>query len=217
MTMNDIRPSAQPLKYKRRLRNYLLDTKLQLKYTGAIVVVGALLTGVLGYKMYQATRDTSRVIEVTALADPATASLLQDQFAANDRTVLWGIVAFGVLLSILVTGMGILITHKVAGPLFKISTMFARIRDGRIGPPIRDLRRGDELVEFHNAFREMHEALRQREVDDVGVITAALGRLEQAGAGATKEADELRRILRRKESSLEGSLLTPGPVTPGPV
>src|SRR5690349_21491881 len=113
--MSDINasPAAPPVKYKRKLRNYLLDVSLQLRYTAAIVIVATFLTAGLGYKMYQATRDTSKVIQVTALADPDTANVLQEQFAANDKVVLYGIIGFGVVLILSVTAMGILITHKV--------------------------------------------------------------------------------------------------------
>src|SRR5688572_28109013 len=103
-------------KYRRRMRNYLLDVGLQLRYTMTIVLVAVVLTTGLGYKMYEATRDTSKVIEMTKLADPTVAGELSDQFAASDRWVLWGIIGFGVVLVISISAVGILITHRVAGP-----------------------------------------------------------------------------------------------------
>src|SRR5881394_1296483 len=115
-------------KYRRRMRNYLLDVGLQLRYTMTIVIVAVFLTGGLGYKMYQATRDIS------------------------------------------IGAVGILITHKVAGPLFKISSFFARIRDNRIGPLPAGLRKGDELQEFYASFLDMHQALRQRTEEETRVL-----------------------------------------------
>jgi hypothetical protein len=35
--------------YKRSLRNYLLNSSYQLRFTGVIVVISAILTGGLGY------------------------------------------------------------------------------------------------------------------------------------------------------------------------
>src|SRR6185312_7544151 len=89
---------AQPPAYKRKMRNYLLDVGLQLRYTATIVVVAIFLTAGLGFKMYQATREISRIILFTGLADPATAQELQTQFANSDRIVLWGIIGFGIVL-----------------------------------------------------------------------------------------------------------------------
>src|SRR5689334_25441974 len=87
-----------PLRHKRRLRNYLLDAGLQVRYTAFIIAVAIFLTAVLGYKIYEATRDTSKVIFMTGLVEPTITNELQAQFRANDRIVLFGIVGFGVLL-----------------------------------------------------------------------------------------------------------------------
>ena len=139
--------------YKRKVRNYLLDVGLQLRYTATIVVVAIFLTAGLGFKMYQATREISKIILFTGLADPATAQELQTQFANSDRVVLWGIIGFGVVLILSISAVGILITHKVVGPLYKISSLFARVRDNRLGPAPAGLRKGDELHEFYTTFR----------------------------------------------------------------
>src|SRR3954466_2038897 len=125
----DAGPGSSAQKYRRRMRNYLLDVGLQLRYTATIVVVAVFLTAGLGYKMYQATRDISTVILFRGLADPAIADELKAQFADSDRVVLWGIIGFGIVLVLSISAVGILITHKVAGPLFKIASYFGRIRD----------------------------------------------------------------------------------------
>jgi len=188
------------------MRNYLLDVGLQIRYTMTIVIVAVLLTAGLGYKMYQATRDISKVIELSGMADPAVADELQAQFAASDRWVLWGIVGFGVIMVISIGAVGILITHKVAGPLFKISGFFARIRDNRFGALPRGLRRGDELQEFYGSFVDMHQALRQRTEEEARLLGEAITALETGpagGPGAQKAVEELRQLRRRKEESLE--------------
>src|SRR6476646_6996461 len=73
--------------YKRKVKNYLLDVGLQLRYTATIVIVAGGLTGFLGYRIYQATRDISKVILWTGLVDPATAQELQSQFRSEERRV----------------------------------------------------------------------------------------------------------------------------------
>ena len=198
--------AARPV-YKRKMRNYLLDVGLQLRYTAPIVLVALFLTAGLGFKMYQATREISRIILFTGLADPATANELQAQFANSDRVVLWGIIGFGVVLFLSLSAVGILITHKVVGPLYKISSLFARVRDNRMTKAPMGLRKGDELQDFYTSFREMHEAVRERVVEDVKVVGSAVAALETS-AGATTPAvqralDELRQLKKRKEESLE--------------
>src|SRR5436190_11177653 len=193
--------------YKRKVKNYLLDVGLQLRYTATIVIVAIALTVVLGIRIYQATRDTSKVILWTGLVDPATAQELQSQFAQSDRTVLLGIIGFGVILVLSIGGVGILLTHKVAGPLYKISSFFGRIRDNRLGPAPAKLRKGDELQDFYSSFREMHQAIRGRVEDDVRALESALAALEGSpdmrSPTAQRALDDLRALHKRKEDSLE--------------
>ena len=204
MTRLQSPPSAP--KDRRRMRNYLLDVGLQIRYTMTIVVIAVLLTAGLGYKMYQATRDTSKVIELSGMADPTIAGELQGQFASSDKWVLWGIVGFGVVLVISVSAVGILITHKVAGPLFKVAGFFSRVRENRLGAIPPPLRKGDELQEFYGSFRELHQALRERTDEDIRVLAEAVAAIESGGAaGAQRAIEDLRQLRRRKEESLENA------------
>ena len=206
MNNSEVAPVSRPV-YKRKVRNYLLDVGLQLRYTATIVVVAIFLTAGLGFKMYQATRDVSKVILWTSLVDPASADELQSQFANSDRVVLWGIVGFGVVLVLSIGAVGILITHKVAGPLYKIASFFGKVRDNRLGPTPANLRKGDELQEFYGAFKEMHGSLRTRAEDDVRIIGNVVSVLEtsaDARAPAVARAlEDLRELRKRKEESLE--------------
>jgi hypothetical protein len=215
--MNNIDAASAPARppYKRKVRNYLLDVGLQLRYTATIVIVAVFLTAGLGFKMYQATRDVSKVILWTSLVDPSSAEELQAQFSNSDRVVLWGIVGFGVVLIFSIGTVGILITHKVAGPLHKIASLFGRVRDNRMGPAPGNLRKGDELQEFYVAFRDMHLALRARIEDDVRVLSSAVSALEESpevtrdrSSPLQRTVEELRLLRKRKEDSLENSAAT---------
>jgi hypothetical protein len=205
--MNTGEAAAARPAYKRKVKNYLIDVGLQLRYTATIVIVAIVLTVILGFRIYQATQDTSKVILWTGLVDPATAQELQTQFAQSDRTVVWGIIGFGIILVLSIGGVGILLTHKVAGPLYKISSFFGRIRDNRLGPAPAKLRKGDELQNFYLSFKEMHQAIRGRVEDDVRVLEGALTAIEATPEGRAPSLqhalDELRQLRKRKEDSLE--------------
>lgn len=200
--------SAGPApRYKRKLRNYLIDVGLQIRYTAFIIMVAVFLTAVLGYKIYEATQDTSKIIWMTGLVDPASAGELQTQFRSNDRVIIFGIAGFGVLLVLSIAAAGIWITHKVAGPLFSIANICVRIRDGKLAPSLRQqLRKGDELQEFYSTFRDMYEALRVRAGEDAKVLGDAIAALEGAGSNAPEAQaalENLRRLRRDKEASLD--------------
>jgi nitrogen fixation/metabolism regulation signal transduction histidine kinase len=187
-----------PQGYKRSIRNYLLDASYQLRFTGVIVVISAILTGGLGYLVMHNAHEASRVVEVRALdpSDPFAQELAQ-QFAHGDRMLLATLIAFGFILSVVLAAYGIVLTHKVAGPLFKVANHLDKIRDGKLGV-VYNLRKGDHLVDFFEHFKNAHDALRARTEEDIALIDKAL-----VAVGNSPVADELRAARAKKEESLK--------------
>lgn len=199
--------------YKRHIRNYLLDRKLQLRYTLMMVVLSSVLTAGLGYFWYTQMRTTSRTIEVRALATMSDEDVqrIKDEMASQDRLRLLVLVGFGVLFAFSVAGYGIVLTHKVAGPLFKISRYMNDMKEGKLGE-VYDLRKGDQLRDFFDTFKQMHIALRKQTQDEVAtldeVIASTERHLAQAGPQASagdlaRYLDSLRQLRDRKSQSLK--------------
>jgi len=96
-----------------------------------------------------------------------------------------------VILSVVLSVYGIVMTHKVAGPLHKVSLHLDKIRDGKLGV-VYDLRKGDELVDFFEHFKNAHDALRHRAEADIALLDQAIAALASVGdqaAAATLKAD----------------------------
>jgi hypothetical protein len=97
-------------------------------------------------------------------------------------------------------------THKVAGPLYKMGLYFDKIRDGHL-PKVEDLRRGDQLRDVFSHFQEMVEAVRVRAQKDVTVYGDFLSACDAAGVPAAGEVghrlDELRALKKSRESAIE--------------
>jgi nitrogen fixation/metabolism regulation signal transduction histidine kinase len=189
------RPSG---KSQRKLRNYLLNLRYQLRYTMTIVGISLCLTGGLGYMVMSKAHEASRVVQVRAM-DP-TDELAQElvrQFERNDTWMMIVLVCFGLLLTLVLTAYGIVITHKVAGPLHKVRLHLDKIRDGKLGT-VYNLRKGDELVEFFEHFKAAHDKLREQAEADAELLDKAIDKL-----GATPLADELRAARDRKRESLK--------------
>jgi hypothetical protein len=187
-----------PQGYKRSLRNYLLNSRYQLRFTAVIVLLAAVLTGGLGYFVMSKAREASRLVSVRAM-DPTDelAQELARQFANNDRILMGILIGFGFVLSIVMAVYGIMLTHKVAGPLYKITNHLDKIRDGKLGI-VYNLRKGDQLVDFFEHFKGAHDALRTRTEEDIALLDKAA-----TAVGSGPVADELRAAKRRKEESLE--------------
>jgi len=181
-------PQGPRPRYKRRLSNYLLDKKLQLRYVLVVTILSGIIAGSLGYLIYQQRHTGSESIEkdLVELAakfhDRQTDDLRENipaQMAAEDRNDVFTMIGVGCGLVVILTGYLLIMTHKVAGPLFKISMYFDRMADGRVGV-VTALRKGDMLQEFYQSFRDMHEAVRARFVDDNAAIEKALAALRES-------------------------------------
>lgn len=199
--------------HKRRIRNFLLDPKLQLRYTLIMVALSSLLTAGLGYVWYRQMREASTIVEVKALAsmdvDPDEVAQIRNEMKAGDNLRLMALVGFGILFALVLAGYGIVLTHKVAGPLFKISRYMSEVKEGRLGP-VYDLRRGDQLQEFFLAFKQMHVSLRAKEEQDVGTLNQVieaterhLAQVKTDGGAMEQPLEALREMRDRKESSLK--------------
>jgi len=196
--MADQKPPGQAKsgKSQRKMRNYLLDLRYQLKFTLTMVGIACALTAVLGYFILSKAHEASRVVQVRAL-DPTDdlAQQLVAQMARNDRLLIFVLIGFGVLLSVVLSVYGIVLTHKVAGPLFKVTLYLDKIRDGKLGQ-VYNLRKGDELVEFFEHFKAAHDALRKEKQDDIDL----LGRLEGSVGDAALKGEVATTIARKTES-----------------
>jgi methyl-accepting chemotaxis protein len=174
-----------------------------------IIGVAVFLTALLGYRIYVATQETTRIVLMTAAADPGAEQELRALFRANDRVVVLGIVGFGLVLIAAITAVGIWMTHKIAGPLHSIGSALARVRDNKLPAGTANLRKGDELKAFHAGFREMYEAVRGRVSRDCEVLDQTIAAIE-AQEGRKPDLDqalaELRALHEEKARSLNPPL-----------
>jgi hypothetical protein len=166
------------------VRNYLVDTSLQLRLASYLIAVAVLLSVGLGWLLWQAYEETSRVI---ALGAPDAADSLAGALAAEDRgrILLVAAALAGVLICLLAAA--VVITHRIAGPAFAIARTCRQVGEGNLARP-RPLRSGDLLVELSEDVAAMVEALREREASEREVALAAARALRDAGTGPEARA-----------------------------
>lgn len=196
-------PAAPRSNHKRRLLNYLLDPKLQLRYVLVVTILSAAIAGTLGFMIYQQHRAASESIEedMKVLAQKSDEHDFQEEIADNlehaDRQLVYKMGAMGLALVMILSMFLLVMTHKVAGPLYKVSLYFERMADGRLGV-ITPLRHGDMLQDFFAEFKAMHESLRARAAADADAMERAVAALRASqnqgdyrGEAHRKLADEL--------------------------
>ena len=252
--------SAPPAtgRHQRRLRNYLLDSHFQLKYTGYLVGIALLFSLSLGLLIWRTSvaviaqshqavhqgeqvvergrqvvaesQKVSEVVKMNIIKDPvysdnpalldafkadadkqderlraqqealeAQATALREQASAlsdKQHAMLYTLVGALSLLVILIGVAGILVTHKVAGPIFKMTRQINDVGEGRLRIPGK-LRRGDELVHFFETFETMVRNLRQRQEVEIEKLERAIATMEpKAEPGELDPLYELRREMK---------------------
>ena len=122
--------------------------------------------------------------------------------AAEPASSSGSFIGTGLLLVVGLAFYGIKMTHKVAGPLFKVSLYLGKMQQGRFDK-VWNLRKGDQLIDFYEHFKNAHAGVVKMEKDDIVKLKAVIAAAEQAGAGDNATIVELRDIVARKEKAIE--------------
>jgi len=185
---------------------------MQLRYVIAVTLVSMMIAGTLGYLIYRQEQGASADL-VAGLADLTGDDETLKEYqrdteadiAARDRRLVLEMVGVGFGLTIILSGYLVIMTHKVAGPLFKVGLYMEQMAEGRVGNTT-PLRKGDMLLDFYDAFREAHGAVRTRLKGDAEVMAALVAACAAApgelGAAASDELDELKKHVELRAKSL---------------
>ncbi len=105
------------------------------------------------------------------------------EIVENRRNLQIVLVGTGLALIALLTFMGIVITHRIVGPVHKMKRLLRRVSTGRLAIEER-LRRGDELEDLFDTFLQMTYSLRAIQSARLKTLDATLRRAEETGAAA---------------------------------
>jgi hypothetical protein len=198
-------------RYKRHMRNYMLNKSLQLRYILVVSLLSTAIVGVLGYLVYEQSSFASRKIVETingkdmSWLDAGMKAEIQQSLHSADQYLLLVMAAVGIGLIAVLSTYLVVMTHKVAGPLYKILRYLDQIRDGRL-PQVVDLRKGDQLQDFFAKFKAMNDAARQRTKADMEQLAAFVAACNAAGVAPDSELglrlNELKTLVSDKEASL---------------
>ena len=188
--------STSPGAPKLGRRTYVIDRNFQLKYTVLLVVLGAFVSFLFGTMMYLGYLDAQRGV-------PLPPTVVQE-LARSNEALLWMMAAIALLMGVALGLTGVLITHRVAGPVYVMSHYIQVLANGRY-PMLRPLRKTDELKALFERFASAIEAMRLREADEAVALDRALAQLSGQAQGAEAKAclDELKKIRDRKKDATD--------------
>jgi hypothetical protein len=177
-------------------RQYLVDRGFQLKYALLMAAAGLVVAAVFGLWIHQAHTQATALLA----PDPETRALVE----RSDRLLLGAFVAIALLLAAALGLIGVVITHRVAGPVFVMGHYLRVLAEGRF-PRMRTLRRSDELKNFFRTFIDAVDAMKMRETRHTAVLEDAVRRMREAAPGAPELApaiDALERAARERRAAL---------------
>ena len=192
-------------KKQRKVRNYLIDRRFQLKYTGMVLLVTVSIASGLGYVAYRFSRGQTEALTAHMAAQPdldaETASDLEKFAQQEDRKIRNAILA-GVLLLTLALGLtGIIVTHRVVGPAYRMRRLFEHVGEGKF-EVTTGIRKGDELQELYHSFADMVESLRDQRAEEIEQLEETLIKMEAAGVQSAY-ITELKAVLERIRKTVD--------------
>ncbi|MCP3685310.1 MAG: hypothetical protein GY861_21870 [bacterium] len=138
------------MKNQRKLRNYLIKHKMQIRITAEFVffaLISSLLSGTMVYLTLWPTLSRLSTVDIFPI--------LQANFVF---ILFWNSVPLVLVISV----AGIIITHRVAGPVFNIENKLDKAIRGE-GIELIRLRKHDELHELEEKINILFQKLKESE------------------------------------------------------
>jgi hypothetical protein len=148
--MHDQKPQVT---YRRRIK--LIKPRLQLKLVGVFVGLSA-----LGF-LLQSLHVGLRLSELAASIPEGGAYLMA---VMPELPVEILLVSFGMLLPLTIA-VGILVTFRIAGPIYRFESYIKSVLRGEEVGPCR-IRKGDEFQELCELLNQVTAALREQRAND---------------------------------------------------
>ena len=167
-----------------RRRQYLVDRKRQLAATirvaGLVLILLVTLNAVLAWQNYNATQSVM-------MMNPQVGERMQ----AADMRNMAITAAISLIILAMVVVRSIMLTHRTAGAVYKISLCLGQVGDFNFDVNLR-LRNDDNLRALEDPFNRLASNLRRRALDDYQAMKKLADEIEEHGNPV--DAEMLRRI-----------------------
>jgi nitrogen fixation/metabolism regulation signal transduction histidine kinase len=167
-----------------------------------VVGVTVVVAAVLGYHAYQYSKGQTELFTMQQIENEVGKGgtpderFIEDQQAyarAADRQVLLAILGGIGVLALALAATGIVVTHRLVGPAYKLKMLLRKVGDGHVKVQ-GGLRKHDELHDVFEAFQHMVDNLRAARQRDIDEIDAAMQLATRSGShelietlGATRD------------------------------
>ncbi|MDD5136926.1 MAG: methyl-accepting chemotaxis protein [Candidatus Omnitrophica bacterium] len=177
-------------------RQLIVARRFQLKYAGIILGLMFVTAGFCAYAIYY----TTMILFGEKLANVYP----QGQLIAIVRTVNMRILISMLVISPLIGFLGIYLSHKIAGPIYRIEKFLSSMASGDLSARIT-LRRGDEMVSLADSINKLTESLSQMvttEKAHIEHVLAQLYTLREMINSSHKDKDKMNAAIESLDSEI---------------
>jgi signal transduction histidine kinase len=133
-------------------KQYLIDRRFQLQWMGKIFLLMTAVSIIVGWTIYYAVWDATTT-QLKGLV--AQAILTQSQVLPISSTIkssiALGLITRGLILVCILAVLSIFLTHRIAGPIYKIKKTIRLIYDGRSSERV--------VLRDHDEFKDLAKEL----------------------------------------------------------
>jgi len=190
----DMIMESQVKKYKRT--QYFVAKKFQLKYVGMILALMFLTAAMCSYVIYY----TLMILLGEKLANVYP----QGRLVAIVKTVNFRILLSLLLITPMVTLIGVFLSHRIAGPIYRMERFMANLSAGNLTSKLI-LRKKDELMTLADGLNALSDQLRDNVATEKSHLNKALEELEmlkKAVESKSMDHDKASQLINRIASEL---------------
>lgn len=142
---------------QRSLKNLLINPAYQLKYVYWVSFMGLILIAVNASVFYFYIKENYAIlVDLSPMDDAAKTQLYHE---LNEIIIKLGLA--GTLFVLVSAFIGIIISHRTAGPMYHFKRIFADIKNGKLDARIH-LRPNDDFKDVAQSFNEMMDAVQKK-------------------------------------------------------
>jgi methyl-accepting chemotaxis protein len=135
-------------KVKRRFANYLINERMQLTLTIRFLILSVIFTIFIGMLMFFVIWPVVRIYIPPALVTVMIQQLISKLYSTS------------FILLIIIAGFSIILTHRIAGPVYNLEKTLDKLNQGEDVNLIK-LRDGDELQELAIKINQVITCMKQ--------------------------------------------------------
>lgn len=125
----------------------------------------------------------SKAIDAAFVAEQTQVAEQRLEVQREQRRIGWLVLLSVGVFSLGVLALGIVLTHRIAGPVFRVRRLLADVREGRREVPSHGLRDGDELRELFDAASALVQTLRSEDEATLATVSEVM---KSGGPGAER-------------------------------